>query len=127
MKPKRVAELAQTELDEMARRVRYVGSIEHKTYPSPAGEPRPRHDASKCPRLAPERWAELSDALRAAVRAGYVSEAVDPGGLPRYVWGKLDGALYEARHLSTPGDGYKAYPVEEFELPESLRAALGGA
>lgn len=35
-------------LDELAERVSYVGSGEHKSYPSFAGQPRLRADASKC-------------------------------------------------------------------------------
>lgn len=112
-------------VEEQASRAHYVGSIEHKTYPSPAGEPRPRHDASKCPRIEAERWPELTAALQAAIRAGCVSEAIDPCGLPRYVWGTLDEQLYEARRLSAPETGYKAYPIEAFELPEGALERLG--
>lgn len=47
-----------------------------------------------------------------------MSDAIDPGGLPRYAWGWFEGNLYEARHLSSPADGYKAYPIARSELPE---------
>jgi len=112
-----------------ATEARYLGSIEHKAYASPAGEPRPRHDASKCPRLPDERWADLTAALQMAIGLGCFSEAIDAGGFPRYVWGWFEGRLYEARHLSTPADAYKAYPIEAFELPEGCweRLREGGA
>jgi hypothetical protein len=100
-----------------ATQATYLGSIEHKTYRSPAGDPRPRGDASKCPRLEEHRWPDLTAALRAAIRIGCVSETFDPGGFPRYVWGRFEGQLYEARHLVTPAGAYKAFPIEPFELP----------
>ena len=108
-----------------ADRARYVGSIEHKNYPSPAGTPSPRHTASKCPRVEEARWPELNEALRAAIRSGLVSDAIDECGLPRYVWGVFDGQLFEARRLSAPEGGYKAFPVEPFELPVGAAARLG--
>lgn len=114
------------ELATPATRAKYLGSIEHKSYPSPAGDPSPRRDASKCPRLEEHRWPELTEALRTSIRVGCVSDTFDPGGFPRYVWGKLDGQYYEARHLSTPGDAYKAYPVEHFELPAGASEKLEG-
>ncbi len=106
------------DLVDAANRATYVGSIEHKTHRSPAGDPRPRRDASKCPVLPAERWPSLTEALRGAIRSGCISDAVDPGGLPRYVWGRFDGELYEARHLSTPDGAYKAYPAVEIDLPD---------
>jgi hypothetical protein len=108
-----------------ADRACYVGSIEHKTYPSPAGKPSPRHDASKCPRIEEARWPELTEALREAIRAGLVSDPIDACGLPRYVWGVFEGQLFEARRLSAPEDGYKAFPIEPFELPVGAAARLG--
>jgi hypothetical protein len=109
-----------------ATRATYLGSIEHKTYRSPAGDPRPRGDASKCPRLEERRWPELTEALRAAIRIGCVSETFDPDGFPRYVWGMFEGELYEARHLVTPAGAYKAFPIEPFELPSGARERMEG-
>lgn len=128
-KAKRLAEdLDQGALADAAARTSYVGSIEHKTYPSPAGDPRPRGDASKCPRLEEHRWPELTEALRGAIRTGCVSETFDPSGFPRYVWGRFEGQLYEARHLATPAGAYKAFPIELFELPDgALDRMEGGA
>ncbi len=112
------------DLEAAADRAGYLGSIEHKTYKSPAGDPSPRRDASKCPRLPPERWPELSKALRNAILSGCISDVIDPGNLPRYVWGRFEGGLYEARRLSSPPDKYKAYPVEEIDLPEGALARM---
>lgn len=108
-----------TALSAMATRATYVGSIEHKTYKSPAGDPRPRnHHAGKCPRLPSEQWPAITETLRAAIRRGCVSVGIDPGEVPRYVWARFQGVLYEARHLVTPFGGYKAFPIETFELPD---------
>ena len=51
---------------------------------------------------------------------------MDPGGYPRYVWGTFEGTWYEARHLSVPEGGYKAYHIEAFELPEGAAERLAG-
>lgn len=109
---------------EVSQRAAYVGSIEHKGYTSPAGNPRPRATASQCPRIEATRWPELTRALQAAIRVGCVGRSVDPGGYPRYVWGTFEGRWYEARHLSVPHEGYKAFPVETFELPEGAAERL---
>jgi hypothetical protein len=58
-------------LSALAATARYVGSSEHKTFPSFTGPARPRADASKCdPKLAdPE---ELTGWLRKAIAIGSV-------------------------------------------------------
>lgn len=100
----------------------YIGSVEHKNHPSPAGPPKLRHnDASPCdpryvaasepPFEAPTR------ALRDAIRARQTSDFV--GRFPKYVWGGLDGRFYEARLVNQELGTYKAYPLsKEEELPE---------
>lgn len=118
------AEQARAIAPEISQSATYVGSIEHKRYPSPAGDPRPRVTASKCPRIEEIRWPELTEALQVAIRAGCVGDSRDTGGYPRYVWGMFEGQWYEARHLSFPLGGYKAYPVEDIELPEGAAERL---
>jgi hypothetical protein len=57
----------------LAARTSYVGSPEHKTFPSFAGPPRPRADATKCdPGLGDA--AELTSWLRLAIAVGNVGE-----------------------------------------------------
>lgn len=57
------------DLTELAGRVSYVGSAEHKSFPSFAGRPQLRADASKCsPDLADP--AELTRWLREALSSG---------------------------------------------------------
>jgi hypothetical protein len=57
------------DLDAIVSRVTYVGSGEHKTFPSFAGPPHPRADAGKCdPRLADQ--GKLTCWLQQAIREG---------------------------------------------------------
>lgn len=106
------------ELDALADRAHYVGSPEHKDTPTFAGQPRPRGDASICPR-------EHSDLdlvtgwLRSAIRAGSVGNPWE-GDFPRYVWHREEDTVFEAR-LVNRGDGsYKGYPLAQDEWPEHL-------
>ena len=81
-----------------------MGSAEHKTYPSPAGPPALRSDATPCdPQISFE---EVEGALKEAIRRSCVSANFEQG-FPKYVWGWLRGQLHEARHISGPGGGYK--------------------
>jgi hypothetical protein len=103
-------------LIELARRTSYVGSAEHKTYPSFAGAPRLRADASKCdPKFAdPE---EITQWLRDSIKAGWVGAPWE-GDFPRYVWHRRDGVIYEARLVNQELGQYKGYPLEPSEWPE---------
>jgi hypothetical protein len=105
---------------EVADAVSYVGSAEHKSHPSEAGAARLRSDASPCdPRYVD--FAAPTRALRDAVRARQTSEF--NGRFPRYVWGELDGRVYEARLVNHELGQYKGYPIESEEFP----ADPGGA
>ena len=107
-----------TDLDVLASQVRYVGSPEHKDFPSFAGLPRLRADASCCPREIRD-VDMVSEWLRSAIRRGAVSATRD-GAYPRYVWHKQDGTVFEAR-LVNRGDGsYKGYPIGENEWPRGI-------
>ncbi|MGH9130544.1 MAG: hypothetical protein ACRDWV_02480 [Acidimicrobiales bacterium] len=67
----------------LANEARYVGSAEHKDYPSPAGLPRLRVDATKCdPRLHGD-FEMLTGWLQAAIRVGNVGAPWE-GDFPRY-------------------------------------------
>ena len=58
-------------LDDLAARARYVGSVEHKRYPSFAGQPRPRSDATMCPSSFKDP-APLTEWLAEGIRAGRI-------------------------------------------------------
>lgn len=113
------------DLPDLSQRVGYIGSPEHKKGKTYAGHPRPRADASQCPEKfnksprRPLKW--LQDALR----SGCVGAPWEQG-FPRYVWyyDKGDETFYEAR-LSNAGNGaYKGYPLNEDEVPPTLKEAL---
>lgn len=109
--------------DAVAEQARYVGSAEHKDYPSPAGHPALRSDASRChPQLGydVERFTRV---LREAIGRRCIG-AIFEGSFPKYVWGWLDDRLYEARHINGPQGTYKAYPLEEAEFPKDPDALL---
>jgi hypothetical protein len=99
-----------------------VGSGEHKalpihdSYASYALElaAYKRSDASRCDPTITRDQAE--EALRAAIRRGHVS-ADFQGGFPVYVWGWLDERPHTARLINREAGYYKAWPVEESELP----------
>ena len=98
-----------------------MGSAEHKGYPSPAGPPALRSDATPCdPNI--ERH-EIKSVLREAIRRRCVSSVFEQG-FPKYVWGWLGGALYEARHINGPAGTYKGYRLEEVEHPRDPEGRL---
>ena len=50
----------------------------------------------------------------------FVADASAPlrsRAFPKYVWGWLDGDLYEARHINGPAGTYKGYKLQESEYP----------
>lgn len=106
------------DLEVIVSRVTYVGSGEHKTFPSFAGPPHPRADASKCdPRLADQD--ELTCWLQQAIREGRTGGQWD-GDFPRYIWHRAEGVPYEARLVNRELGQYKGYPLAQDEWPETL-------
>ena len=106
-------------LEELAQRVTYAGSPEHKAYPSPAGSPKLRADASKCDPSFKGKVQEIEHCLRDGIRNGRVGgpwESI----FPRYVWNFLHGMCYEARLVNSESGAYKGYPVSLEELPKGL-------
>ncbi len=65
----------------------------------------------------------ITRVLREAISRGCISATFE-GGFPNYVWGWLDGQLYEARHINGPQGTYKAYMLEEFERPRDDEGRL---
>ena len=108
--------LARTQI---AREVRYIGSPEHKDMPSFAGRPKPRGDASICPRELTENPTKALRWLRAAIRKGAVS-GLREGDYPRYVWYKDKETVYEARLVNRGNGEYKGYPLLREEWPRGI-------
>lgn len=105
----------------LVERVRYVGSPEHKDYPSYAGEPGLRSDAARCDPAISREQAEAT--LKRAMALHCVS-AQQEGEYPRYAWGWLDGRLYQARLVNCEQGWYKAWPIEAIEAPRDPRGRL---
>lgn len=107
------------QLEAVAKRVSYVGSPEHKDMPSFAGQPRPRADASICPRELTGDRDRVEAWLRDAIRKGAVGELME-GDFPRYAWYKDDRTVYEARLVNRGLGEYKGYPLEADEWPDGI-------
>ena len=106
-------------LDDCAAKVAYVGSPEHKSYPSFAGQPRLRSDATRCPKHLKDQ-AQLTGWLQDAIRAGHVSQDPAEVGFPRYVWAFQDGIWFEGRLVNATQGTYKGYPLHPDERPQVL-------
>jgi len=106
----------------VASLVRYVGSAEHKSFPSPAGNATLRSDASRCdPRYTD--FEQITEVLRTAIRRGCIS-AIFEGDFPKYAWGWLDGHLYEARLVNRNAGWYKAFRLQDVEMPRDNQHLL---
>lgn len=121
---RRLASRDPAELESLAERVSYVGSPEHKDMPSFAGQPRPRADASICPRSLTRQHEKVEAWLQEAVRRGTVGELWE-GDFPRYVWFRDGTDVYEGRLVNRGLGEYKGYPLEPGEGPEGLEDVYG--
>ena len=121
--PRRLCEAPPEEVDlsALAEAARYVGSPEHKTYPSVAGPPRPRADASKCDKALDGKEEDPTAWLQQAIRKGMVGFPWE-GRFPRYVWyHDYDGdVVYEARLVNRGNGEYKGYPLLREEWPKGI-------
>jgi hypothetical protein len=102
----------------VAQRVRYIGSGEHKSFPSFAGPPKLRADASRCDPALGDRDV-LSGWLQQGVEAGLVGGPWE-GHFPRYVWHRREGVCYEGRLVNREAGEYKGYPLADAESPEGV-------
>lgn len=104
----------------IAERVSYVGSPEHKKSPSFAGSPRPRADATICDPSFADRQDELTEWLREAIRKGAVGAPIE-GDFPRYVWFRNQSDVYIGRLINRGLGQYKGWQLEDpDEWPEGL-------
>lgn len=107
------------DLAALAKEVTYVGSPEHKDFPTFAGRPVLRSDASCCPRdisadkSIPEVW------LREAISRGAVGAPWE-NRFPRYVWYQYEGVVFEGRLVNRENGSYKGYPLEDDEWPPGI-------
>jgi hypothetical protein len=116
---KRLTDASVIDLAAVSANARYVGSREHKSGPSFAGQPAPRSDASICDASLNDRQTEIQNWLRAALQSGQVGAPIE-NGFPRYVWHIQDNAAYEARLTNRERGEYKGYPIDFDECPIHL-------
>jgi hypothetical protein len=132
------------ELCALAAGAMYVGSGQHKDVPMMGIVPSPRVGATTFEKaedsridnpdcmLCPRKWAkkDIRDAthlLREAIRLGQVSRDAASDSLPSRVWVRdpqEPAIIYEAKRLSNPERGYKAYPLttrQAKRLPLTVR------
>jgi len=108
------------DLRALAKKVRYVGSREHKDRPSPAGQPRPRADASICPMTSERDFETATVWLRSALLSKRFGGAWE-GDFPRYVWYRVSASeVYEARLINRSAGEYKGYPLELDQIPRGV-------
>lgn len=97
----------------LSRNVLYVGSVYHKDLPSFAGKPpRPRPDASVCPKAMATKKAMLQGWLEDALAKGNFGGLWEKG-FQRYLWRQEQATLFEARliHVVNGVAHYKGYPL----------------
>ena len=112
----------------LSRTAEYVGSVQHKDCATFLGTPFPRTGATHAGApderpdcmLCPRKWAwkkdVATDLLQLAIQRGQFGTKTGELELPRYVWARdpVDREIvYEARRLSHPVNGYKAYPLTQ--------------
>jgi hypothetical protein len=109
---------AEVDLRELASLVNYMGSAEHKDFLSPAGPPKLRSDATRCPHNIDfeeaERW------LREAIASGDVGGPWIGRPFPQLAWKRVGDAVYEARLSNSEQGWYHGYPIDRTEWPTWL-------
>ena len=95
-----------------------MGRLEHKDLPSFAGHPRPRADASLCPRSINDQEM-VTEWLRSAIRARAIGGLWE-GDFPRYAWYKDGHTVYEGRLVNKGVGEYKGYPLERSQWPKGI-------
>jgi hypothetical protein len=125
---------------DLAKQAVYVGSPDHTDIPKfgIAGHPRPgattievaeeqrlkNPSCTVCPRKWARRQDDVRNLLRRAIEAGNFA-ATD--GLPHRVWARDPDdpeLVYEAKRVSHPQNGYKAYPLTSFQAKYNLPIVL---
>lgn len=109
-------------LDRLAERARYEGSAYHKDAPSFVGQPKPRPDASICPRDLDRQT--VTEWLRSAIRRGMVGPPWE-GEFPKYVWHREGDTVFKGQLVNHLQGSYKGYPIDRKDWPKALEARRG--
>jgi hypothetical protein len=122
---------------QLAKKAEYVGSPHHTDIPKYGMQNNPRTGSTTidsaeeqgiknptcivCPRKWARRKDEAQALLRSAIEAGNFIAPLDDG-MPTPVWARdpeTSNVVYEAK-LSHPPNGYKAYPLTQFQAQYNL-------
>ena len=107
--------------EEVADRARYLGSGEHKSYPSAAGPPALRFGNTPCdPKIPME---QIRETLRQGFRRRCIGRDFEHG-FPKYVWGWIGKTLYLGRHINGPAGAYKGFEVDLADYPDDPEGRL---
>jgi hypothetical protein len=118
-KPKERAEPASSvDFAALAADVRYVWSAEHKDQVGPAGLPRLRSDATRCPTDVTEE--QVLGWLCEAIAAGDVGGLWGDQPYPQLAWKRVGNTVYEARVSNAEQGWYHGYPLDPTEWPKWL-------
>jgi hypothetical protein len=106
------------DLHELASLATYIGSAEHKDFVSPAGPPRLRSDATKCPQDL--SFEVIVGWLREALESGDVGGPWQGRPFPQLAWKRIGDTVYEARLSNNEQGWYHGYPLDRTEWPTWL-------
>lgn len=109
------------DLDDVARRARYVGSPYHKDRPGFAGMPKRRIPAgSKCPSYLADDRETVQAWLESAIRAGRTGRWDAENRFPLEVFHLVGDVIYQAV-MGSPGSGeYHGFPLEPWQTVRGL-------
>jgi hypothetical protein len=96
----------------------WVWSAEHKDEVSPAGLPRLRSDATRCPTGLTEE--QVLGWLKEAIAAGDVGGMWGDQPYPQLAWKRVGDTVYEARVSNSEQGWYHGYPIDRTEWPRWL-------
>lgn len=102
--------MASSDVADVAARVSYTGSPEHKHAVTSAGNPRPRADATICDSSFAKRLAEIQLWLRAAIRMQCCRGPWE-NGFPRCVWYKAGDTVFQGRLVNRVSGQYKGWQL----------------
>lgn len=123
--------LTSAELDALAKRAIYTGSVEHKEHRSWLGLPRPRRNphadpedqrqnATICPLVRDEERERATHWVQTAIRKSQFDPTIWDGDFPRSIWHRDDNGQYWHGRLTKAGGAdapaeYKGWPIDQDE------------
>ncbi len=106
------------DLAKLASAASYVWSAEHKDRFGPAGIPKLRSDATRCPTDLTEE--QVRGWLQDAIAAGDVGGVWADQPYPQLAWKRVGDTVFEARVSNSEQGWYHGYPLDPTEWPRWL-------